>query len=394
MYILVCNAGSTSLKFKLFDMPSEKVLATGKMERIGDKNGGYFGYTNELTGKTVEEEKNVIADYKQGINQFLDVLTGETAGAIKDISQIDAVGYKTVLSKDHYGVHIIDDAVLKGMEDYMVVAPAHNTFYLQAIRTFKEIVPKTPMVGVFETAFHQTMEPEAYIYSTPYEWYEKYGFRRYGYHGASHSYVADCLNEKIGSKYRAVSCHLGGSGSITAIVNGKSVDTSFGFSLQVGLPQMSRAGDIDPYVIFYLMKSHGLTLDEVEQGLQKNGGLLGISGVSNDLRDVEEAAKTESRAKLALDIYCREIIRYIGGYTAIMGGLDAIAFTGGIGENSETVRNKVLSHFGYLGLKLNEKPVARGQISTLTEEDSPLKVFVIPANEELGVARKTAAALK
>ncbi len=391
MNILVCNAGSTSLKFKLYDMPSEAVLAECRIERVGDGNGGLFSYKNEQKGIAVTEEQKVIPDYEAGIRAFLALLTSREQGVIGGHSDIYAVGYKTVLSKGHYGVHVIDDAVLAGMEDYLVVAPAHNTFYLQAIRTFQKIMPATPMVGVFETAYHQTMPKEAYLYSTPYEWYEKYGLRRYGYHGASHSYVADCLTGRLGRAYKAVSCHLGGSGSLTAIENGKSVDTSFGFSLQVGLPQMSRAGDIDPYFIFYLMKEEGFTIDQVEQDLQKRSGILGISGVSNDLRDVEKAAPQNERAQLAIDIYCREIVRYIGGYAAIMGGLDAIAFTGGIGENSATVRGKVLSHFGYLGLRLAGREASRGEVSTLTAEDSPLKVFVIPANEELGIARQVAA---
>ena len=391
MNVLVCNAGSTSLKFKMYKMPDETVAATGKIERVGDMGGGLFVYENNVSGMSVSEDKRVIDNYETGIREFLSLLTDREVGAVSDVSQIHAVGYKTVLSKDHYGVHVIDEAVLQGMEDYMVVAPAHNRFYLQAIRAFKMIVPDTPMVGVFETAFHQSMPKEAYIYSVPYEWYEKYGLRRYGYHGASHSYVADCLSERLGSNYRAVSCHLGGSGSITAIENGKSVDTSFGFSLQTGLPQMSRAGDIDPYFIFYLVKTAGLTLDEVEQGLQKNGGIYGISGISNDLRDVEERAACDERAKLAVDIYCREIVRYIGAYTAILKGLDAIAFTGGVGENSTTVRDRVLSHFDYLGLKLNNEPVVRGEICCLTCPDSRLQVYVIPANEELGIARKVAA---
>jgi acetate kinase len=391
MNVLVCNAGSTSLKFKLYGMPAETVAAECRIERIGDPGGGLFRYENLKNGRTVAEDHKVIADYEAGINTFLALLTDPESGVITDISGIGAVGYKTVLSKGHYGVHVIDDAVLKGMEDYMVVAPAHNTFYLQAIRTFQKIMPKTPMVGVFETAFHQTMPKEAYIYSTPYEWYEKYGLRRYGYHGASHSYVADCLTGRLGEKYRAVSCHLGGSGSLTAIEDGQSVDTSFGFSLQAGLPQMSRAGDIDPYFIFYLMKAEGMSMEEVEQGLRKKGGILGISGVSGDLRDVEEAAEKNERAQLAIDIYCREIVRYIGGYTAIMGGLDAIAFTGGIGENSKTVREKVLSHFAFLGLERSTDDAACGEISQLTTDTSPLRVFVIPANEELGIARKVAA---
>ncbi len=339
MNILVCNAGSTSLKFKLYEMPAEKVLAEKRYERV--------------------------TDYESGIRAFLDTVPG---------TRVDAVGFKTVLSKDHYGVHRIDDAVLRGMEEYMVVAPAHNRFYLEAIRTFRRVMPDVPLVGVFETAFHRTIPREAYLYPLPYEWYEKYGIRRFGYHGASHSYVASQLTKELGEHYRAVSCHLGGSGSLTAIVDGKSTDTSFGMSLQCGIPHGSRSGDFDPYLIFFLHEYAGMDYAQIEEALQKRSGLLGISGVSNDLRDVEEAAAAgNERARLALDIYCREVTGYIGRFAALMGGLDAVAFTGGIGENSAAVREKVLGKLGFLG---------------------DFRVFVIPANEELGVARETAKCLE
>lgn len=386
MKILVCNAGSTSLKFKLFEMPSETVLAVGKMERVGSRQGGLFEYKN-INGGNFSDEQAVIPTYETGIRRFLEVLCSDELGVISSVAQIDSVGFKTVLSKGHYGTHIIDEAVLKGMEDYLTVAPAHNKHYLEAIRTFQKILPNTRMVGAFETAFHQTMLPEAYIYSVPYEWYEKYGIRRLGYHGASHSYIADCLREIMGERYRAVSCHLGGSGSLCAIVDGKSVDTSFGFSLQVGLPQMSRSGDIDPYIINYLVQSEGMTVHDVFSELQTKGGMLGISGVSNDLRDIEKAAPENERAQLALDIYCREIIRYIGGYAAIMGGLDCIAFTGGVGENSSYIRDKVLSSFAFLGLEREDRDLGKG-VYELTKSTSRPRAFVIPANEELGIARK------
>lgn len=384
MLILVCNAGSTSLKFKLFSMPDETVLVESRIERVGNPNGGLYTFVSE--GYNERDEKKVIIDYRAGINAFLESLL--KSGKIHNVEEIEAIGYKTVLSKDHYGVHVLDDEVLRGMEEYMVVAPAHNRHYLAAIRTFKEILPQVPMVGVFETAFHQTLAPEAYVYSAPYEWYEKYGIRRFGYHGASHSYVADCLKERMGESYKAVSCHLGGSCSLCAIVDGKSVDTSFGLSLQTGLPQSNRAGDLDPYIIFYLVNSCGMTLAEVEEGLQKNGGLLGISGVSGDLRDVAEAAKEgNERAQLAVDIFCRELIRYIGGYAAMMGGLDAVAFTGGIGENSQMVRDYVMNKLAFLGMNKNDAEVKRGEITRLTTEDSKVAAWVIPANEELGIAR-------
>jgi len=298
------------------------------------------------------------------------------------------VGFKTVLSKDHYGVHILDEAAMRGMEEYMVVAPAHNKHYLEAVRTFIDVMPGTPMVGCFETGFHMTLEPEAYIYPLPYEWYEKYGLRRFGYHGASHSYAADCLNEILGEKYRAVTCHLGGSGSLAAIVNGESKETSFGLSLQCGIVQMSRAGDFDPYLIFFLHEHCGLSYEEIKEGLAKNGGLTGISGYG-DTRDLTEAAERgEERAKLAMDIYIREIVRYIGGYAALMGGIDALVFTGGVGENSAAIREGVMAKLGFLGFKGCAAP-EKGSISEITDADSAARAFVIPANEELGVARKT-----
>lgn len=339
MNILVCNAGSTSLKFFLYEMPSEKVIAMQRQERV--------------------------TDYEKGIREFLETIPGVG---------IDAVGFKTVLSKDHYGVHRIDEDVIRGMEEYMVVAPAHNTFYLKAIRTFQKVMPEVPLVGVFETAFHQTIPEVNYLYPLPYEWYEKYGIRKFGYHGASHGYVAECLTKELGKQYKAVSCHLGGSSSITAIVDGKSFDTSFGMSLQCGVPQGGRCGDIDPFLVFFMHEQAGMSYEEIERALGSNSGLLGVSGISNDLRDIEKAAREGNRrAELAIEMYIREVAGYIGRYAALMGGLDAVAFTGGIGEKSKRVRQGVLERLAFL---------------------PELQVFVIPANEELGVARKTYACLQ
>jgi len=339
MNVLVCNTGSTSLKFKLYEMPGEKILGTRKYERV--------------------------LDYEKGIREFLSTLPEDM--------KIDVVGFKTVLSKDHDGVHLIDDEVIKGMEDYMVVAPAHNTFYLKSIRVFQKLMPDIPLVGVFETAFHQTIPEKNYIYPLPYEWYEKYGARKYGYHGASHGYVASRLTEELGEHYKAVSCHLGGSSSISAIVDGKCFDTSFGMSLQCGVPQSNRCGDFDPYLIMYMHEYAGMDYEDVTKALQTNSGLLGISGISNDLRDIMEAAEAgNKRAELAVEIYIKEVTGYIGRYAAEMGGLDAVAFTGGIGENSEYIRSEVMRNLEFI---------------------KNLKTFVIPANEELGVARQTYKAL-
>lgn len=391
MKILVCNAGSTSLKFKLYDMPKEEVLAECRVERIADPKGGRFFYQGPR-GDAVERMQHT-ADYRQGIGAFLKLLTDENVGAVGRKEEIAAVGFKTVLSKGHYGVHLLTEEVLQGMRDYMTVAPVHNSCYLQAIAAVQEELPGIARVGVFETAFHQTMPKEAYLYSLPYEWHEKYGIRRLGYHGASHGYVASCLDELEGGHYRAVSCHLGGSGSLAAIVDGKCVDTSFGMSLQTGIPQTNRSGDIDPFLIFHMVQAEGMPLEEVQQQMQTNGGLLGISGVSGDLRDILEVAEENERARLAVEIYCREIARYIGGYAAIMGGLDAIAFTGGIGENSAVVRQKVLGRLAFLGV-CQGKSAKKGEISCISSEESRVRAYVIPANEELGVARKTANLLK
>lgn len=391
MKLLVCNAGSTSLKYKLFSMPDEIVVSEGKIERVGDVNGGFYLFKNNLNGISDTSEKRQIPDYEAGIKAYIDFLL--SSKAVEDLNEIEAVGFKTVLSKDHYGVHIIDDAVLKGMEEYMVVAPAHNKCYLQAIRTFMNVMPKTPLVGVFETAFHQTLDKESYVYPLPYEWYERYGIRRFGYHGASHSYVADVMNEKLGKEYKAVSCHLGGSSSLAAIIDGACKETSFGMSLQCGMPQNNRAGDFDPYLIFFLIKQ-GLTVDEIENALQKQSGLLGISGISNDLRDIEEASATNDRAKLAIDIYVHELIKYISSYAGLMGGIDAICFTGGIGENSNTVRNRVMERLRFLGIEPSDNCVKKGEICKITTDKSKVSVWVIPANEELGVARKTYAAIR
>lgn len=386
MKILVCNVGSTSLKFKLFDMPSEHVLVQAGIERVGNPDGGLYKFKTETVD--YKEERMVVKDYRAGIEIFLNMML--EYHVIGSMDEISAIGFKTVLSKGHLGVHVIDDAVLKGMDDYLVVAPAHNKHYLAAVRTIQEILPETTLVGVFETAFHQTIPEEAYVYSAPYEWYEKYGVRRFGYHGASHSYVAANLNERLGEHYRAVSCHLGGSCSLCAIVDGKSVDTSFGLSLQAGLPQSNRCGDIDPYLIFYMVNSCGKTLEEVEKELGTQSGLLGISGVSGDLRDVLEAAdEGNERAKLAVDIFIHDLVKYIGGYAAVMGGIDAVAFTGGIGENSDYVRGRVIEKLAFLGIKLAYEPKKDETVTKLTDEASNVSVFVIPANEELGVARAT-----
>lgn len=381
MNILICNAGSTSLKFKLWDMPTFCVLAEGRVERVGSDSAIY---TYRCGDFTLHEDNLSIPDYTSGIRLFLSSLTESKHGALSSLDTLAAVGFKTVLSKDFYGVHELTEDVLGGMRAYLSVAPAHNGPYLEAIHVFETLLPNVPRIGVFETAFHTTIPLERRIYPVPYEWYERYGIMRMGYHGASHGYIA----EKLSQYRRVISCHLGGSGSLCAILDGKSMDNSFGFSLQAGIPHAQRTGDMDVYIIPYLL-DQGLSMDEILQGLCKNGGLKGISGTSGDLRDIEAAIESgSSRAQLALDVYATSLLRHIGAYYMELGGVDAIAFTGGIGENSWHLREMVLDKLSHIGVRfdraLNRQTSGEAVIST---PDSTVAVHVIPANEELMVVR-------
>ena len=387
MKVLVCNAGSSSLKFKLYEMPACTVLATGKVERVGSCDDAIFGYCNTATGYRVDAGKMNIPDYAVGINKFLFELTQGKGAVLTDIREIERVGYKSVLSKNHYGVHEIDEAVMQGMRDFLPLAPVHNSAYLKAIETVQAVLPDARHVGVFETAFHRDIPLERKIYGVPYEWYETYGIQRLGYHGASHGYIADCLNAEK-KEYKAISCHLGGSASICGILNGKSVDTSFGMSLETGLIHANRVGDMDPTMIHFL-KQVGLSEEEILQGCQKKGGLLGISGVSNDLRYVLEAADGgNERAKLAVDVFVTGIVHYIGAFFLDLGGLTDLVFTAGIGEHSDRVRARVCQHLGSIGVKLDAEANQKNA-SIISAPDSAVTVRVIPTDEELGIARRT-----
>ena len=288
MKLLVSNVGSTSLKFKLFDMPEERVLCEAKIERVGSRDAAIMTYRSHLSGARFSAEGLCIPSYAEGIALFLEKLTGDETGVIKGVEEISAIGFKTVLSRGYYGVHELTDEVMENMREYLYIAPVHNAAYIEAIGQFRAVLPDVPMIGVFETAFHREIPLERALYSIPYEWYEKYGIRKMGYHGASHGYIAQQA-AKLGRAERVISCHLGGSCSICAILDGKSVDNSFGFSLQTGVMHANRAGDIDPYIVPFLV-SKGMELDDILHGLSKNGGLLGVSGVSNDLREVSAAA--------------------------------------------------------------------------------------------------------
>lgn len=390
MKILICNAGSTSLKFKLYDMPAETVLASGGVERVGSTDDAIYKYDNASRGVSLREEKQSVPDYETGIRRFLADVTDGERGAIGAVDEIERVGFKTVLSRGYYGVHELTEPVLQGMRDMYAAAPAHNGPYLAAIEALRGVLPEAMFVGAFETDFHRTIPLERCVYGVPYEWMEKYGVRRMGYHGASHSYVASLLNEWEGKKYRAVSCHLGGSGSICAIENGESRDSSFGLTLQTGLIHNNRVGAMDADIVYYL-RAQGLSDEEIQRGMTKDGGLKGISGVSSDLRYVLEAAEAgNERAKLAVDVYVTGIVRYIAAFAAELGGLDCLAFTGGIGENSDVIRKMVCGRLEHMGVRLSTRRNTKEKGDRrISKKRSRVRVYVIAANEELGVARKT-----
>lgn len=368
MKILICNVGSTSLKFKLYDMPGCTVLAQGWTERVGSRHDAVFGYQNKVTGKGCNLEKQDIPDYQTGIDRFLGCLSSGENAVLQDAAEIERVGFKATLSKNHFGIHKIDEHVLEGM---------------------RSILPGAMFVGVFETSFHRDIPLERRIFGVPFEWYEKYGVQRLGYHSASHGYIADVLNEEK-HRYAAISCHLGGSCSVCAIQDGRSVDTSFGMSLESGLIHANRVGDMDPSMLCFL-KHEGLTEEQILEGYQKKGGLLGISGVSNDLRYIIKAAASgNQRAQLAIDVFVTGIVHYIGAFYLDLGRLDDLVFTAGIGEHSALIRKMVCDKLLPLGVKLDkEKNESCHGNAVISAENSPVCVRVIPTDEELGIARRT-----
>ncbi len=396
MRVLVPNLGSTSLKYQLLEIQGERVLARGKIERIGSAQAQIT--TWELDGKTTATT-TAIPDHRAAIQILIDRLSHLEEG--RQAQAIDAVGFKAVHGGPRYrGSFLVTDDLLEAMKEFVPVAPVHNPIYIQAMQVFRSILPGVPMVAVFEPGFHVTIPERASVYGVPYEWREKYGVRRYGFHGSSHRYVSQRVPEFLGrptTGLRLVSCHLGGSSSICAILEGKSVDASFGFSAQSGIEHAARCGDLDPFIVLHVMEKENLTPLQAGELLCKKGGLLGISGVSNDLRDLEEAAaKGHHRAALAIEVLVYEVKKYIGAFAAAMGGLDAVAFAGGIGENSWRVRQEVCCGLEFLKLRLDgEKNRASGSgdrvISSL---DSSVSVVVISTNEEIIVARETVRVLE
>jgi acetate kinase len=390
--VLVPNLGSTSLKYQLLEMEGERVLARGKIERIGGKESAVI--TWDAAGKATQTTAG-IPNHRMAIQTLVERLKTEEVGTI------DAVGFKAVHGGPRYrGSFRVDDDLLAAMREFVPVAPVHNPVYIQAMEIFREVLPGVPMVAVFEPGFHATIREKAYIYGVPYEWLEKYGVRKYGFHGSSHRYVSQRVPQLLGRTAegsRLVSCHLGGSSSICAIQDGKSVDSSFGFSAQSGVEHATRSGDLDPFVVLRVMEKENLTTKQVGELLCKKGGLLGISGVSSDLRDIEAAAdQGNARAALAIEVFVYEVKKYIGAYAAAMGGLDAVAFAGGIGENSVRVRADVCRGLGFLGLRLDEEKNGAAACGdrVISSADSKVVVLVVYTNEEIIVARETLRVLK
>ena len=393
MNVLVINCGSSSLKYQLIDSESEQVLAKGLCERIGIDGK----LTYQKTGCDKEITEAPMPTHKEAIRMVLDALVNEKTGAIKSLDEVGAVGHRVVHGGEKFSSSaVITDEMIKAVESCNDLAPLHNPANLIGINACKELMPNVPMVGVFDTAFHQTMPEKAYLYGLPYEYYKKYGVRRYGFHGTSHSFVSKRLAQFLGldlNNSKLIVAHLGNGASISAVQNGKSVDTSMGLTPLEGLIMGTRSGDIDPAIIEYIAGKEDMSLGEVMTVLNKKSGVLGISGVSSDFRDLEDGMnKGDKRCKAAIDIFCYHVAKYIGAYTAAMNGVDAIAFTAGIGENAPLVRKEVVSYLGYLGVALDEEANGkRGKEMVISTPDSKVKVCVIPTNEELAIARETVA---
>lgn len=390
MNILVANVGSTSFKYKLFDMPSERVLAEGRIERVGGQGSAF---EHRMQGRDPVVGEAEIPDYAAAVRHALGALTGPE-GPVRGLGDLAGVGFKTVHLRGAPGSYLLTDDVLDRMADYNDLAPAHNPPYIRAIRIFREVAPGVPLVGVFEPAFHATIPDYAYIYGIPYRWYERYGIRKYGFHGASHRYVAERVPRLLGvpsEGLRIVSCHLGGSASVCAIRDGKSVDTSMGFSPQDGILNATRTGAVDPFAVLHAMDREGLSTAEARRALAGEGGLLGISGVSGDVRDLEEAAGGgHDRSRLALEAFCYGVKKTVGAYAAAMGGLDVVAFAGGIGEKGVEVRRRICAGLEFLGVMVDNTKNRSGAPERLISADGGrVKVFVIRTDEEVVVARAT-----
>lgn len=391
MKVLVINCGSSSLKYQVIDSETELVLAKGLCERIGID--GVLTY--QPAGQDKIKYEAAMPAHRQAVELVLKQLTNPENGILKSIDEIDAVGHRMVHGGEKFACStLLTDDVLKTVESCNDLAPLHNPPTLVGVAACRELLPTTPMVGVFDTAFHQTMPPEAYIYGLPYEYYEKYAVRRYGFHGTSHKYVSLRAAEILGKKpedLKIVVCHLGNGSSISAVDGGKCVDTSMGLTPLEGLVMGTRSGDIDPTCIEFIAHKENLSLEQVMDIVNKKSGVLGISGVSSDFRDLDEAAKAgNKRADLALRVFAHSVVKYIGSFIAVMNGVDAIVFTAGIGENDDIIRSRIIEHFDYLDTTLDQKAnKMHGEERIISTPDSKVKVICIPTNEELAICRDT-----
>ena len=392
MNILVVNCGSSSLKFQLIDSETEQVSASGNCERIGlDGKITYKAHGDKFVTETDLPEHAI------AIKKVLELLVDKERGVINSLDEIHAVGHRMVHGGEKFSSSVvITEDVIKDIESCNDLAPLHNPANLIGINACQKLMPGTPMVAVFDTAFHQTMPEKAYMYGLPYEYYEKYKVRRYGFHGTSHSFVSKRVAEIVGKPYNAtktIVCHLGNGASVSAVLNGESVDTSMGLTPLEGLVMGTRSGDIDPAIMEFIAKKENLDIAGIMNVLNKKSGVEGVSGVSSDFRDLEAAAKAgNKRAELAIDVFAYRVAKYVGAYTAAMNGVDNIVFTAGIGENCALVRTKVCSYLGYLGITIDEEANGkRGEEIVISTPDSKVKVLVVPTNEELAIARETVA---
>lgn len=392
MNVLVINCGSSSLKYQLIDMASEKVMAKGLVERIGI-GGSVLTHKAEGKDKVVIDQN--LSDHKEAVKLVLDALIDKNHGVISSMSEISSVGHRVVHAGEKYsGSVLLTEDVMNALKECSNLAPLHNPPNIIGINACKTLMPDVPMIGVFDTAFHQTMPDYAYMYAIPYEFYEKLGVRRYGFHGTSHRYVSKIAANMLNRPYeelKIITCHLGNGSSVAAVKNGKSVDTSMGFTPLEGLIMGTRSGDLDPAIVQFLVSNTGKNVDEVNNILNKKSGFLGLSGVSSDTRDVETAAENgNSRAQLSLDVFYYRVKKYIGAYAAAMGGVDAIVFTAGIGENSASTREKVCCGLEFLGVEIDkEKNNTRGKAVDISNDTSSVRVLIIPTDEELMIARDT-----
>ncbi len=391
MKVLVLNCGSSSLKYQLINMENEEVMAKGYLEKIGLPDS-FLTHTVNGEKHKIEEKVN---NHEEGIKLVVDQLLDNEYGVIKDLKEIDAVGHRVVHGGEKFsGSVLITDDVIAAMKECIPLAPLHNPAGITGIEACQKALPGVPMVGVFDTAFHQTLPEKAYMYAIPYEYYEKYGIRKYGFHGTSHKFVsqrvAEVMNKPI-EDLKIISCHLGQGASLCAVDGGKSIETTMGLTPLAGVPMGSRSGDIDPSIVTFLMKNENLSSDEMDKILNKQSGKLGLSGVSIDDRDIEAAAKEgNKRAQLAIDNFAYQVAGFIGKLAVQMKGVDVITFTAGIGENGIDARKNICEYLGVLGIKIDdEKNNCRGKEVEISTPDSKVKVYVIPTNEELMIARDT-----